>query len=979
MRNVVTEEGIVEKANKLRNAIEGDQVKVFAEGKADQNEEIWKALLSMYQAESRDELVTLLGFSKSEVATMIVEAVEKLKMQSSAEGPAMSASVTSASASTEVEVVDMKPPVVSFAEPEREPTPEADAPLFEQDSAELEPELERTPSEVSASASATSDATHLAETETESTTTAPSLFGDDAPADDEGDFFSNIGANTGQQVLVPHTNYNYGVDSSVAATIGSRPSSAASASASEALLKDNTFKIYPANESSTDKLITKALVLGDFSSAVQLCLSTNRFADALLLAVRGGPDLLASTQKAYFEKQMKSHSGGGAPYLRLFQSIVVNDLADIVQNADLGEWKEIFVVLCTFANGKEEFQGLVEQLGRRLEFEYTVGVGKISEDNDVPVEGGVEPARNAKAIEFRKYATLTYLAAERLERLVGIWVEELYEEEIALVKDASVPGGSRYTAHAHALQTFIEKVTIFRSATNYTDADLGMASTETVAKTYKLATLYDRYFEYADLLASQGLLKEAAEILKLTPEDYKGSGVSGGDLVVRKRIFGVTASTSVQPVASTSTGLPAASSSRGTYGGGYGVPSAAAPIRAAVPPAAAPPAGPYGGGYQNYHAQAQSQTHNAYGNGPSLAQTPYGGGAPGQNAPSNTFTTANSNTFTPAAPSVPYNPYGNAGQQQMQAQAPLAPPQAPRSVATTLPPPPPPKRDNRGWNDAPPVLNPSRTSSAMGNSNKQTQQPITAPFPNSVVGSPLSPPTSGSYMSMGAMGGGVASPGNLPPPPRPGSVTGRSIPPPPGQGVGRQGQYPPPPPGAGVRPSSGMGMVSPPTHMMSPPAQPQQYGPPATRGPSMTGQTPSPPGPPFTRPPQPQMQPPPSGPYARATPPPIQSGPYAPPPGQGQAPPAPQVGGGGYAPPSGPGQQPSGMYAPPPGAGARAGPPQPPPPGAGPGPGPGHGGPPIPGAGAPPPSRVQKAGPPPPKYREFIYRQSLVILYSRIL
>jgi len=127
----------------------------------------------------------------------------------------------------------------------------------------------------------------------------------------------------------------------------------------------------------------------------------------------------------------------------------------------------------------------------------------------------------------------------------------------------------------------------------------------------------------------------------------------------------------------------------------------------------------------------------------------------------------------------------------------------------------------------------------------------------------------------------------------------------------------------------------------------------------MTGQTP--PGPPFARPPgQPQMQPPPSGPYARATPPPVQSGPYAPPPGQGQgqAPPAPQ---GGYAPP--PGQQPSGMYAPPPGAGARSGPQQPPPPGAGPG-GVVGGPPPPPGTGAPapPPSRAQKMGPPPPKY-----------------
>jgi protein transport protein SEC31 len=123
--------------------------------------------------------------------------------------------------------------------------------------------------------------------------------------------------------VVPHT--NYGIDSSVAATIGSRPSSAASDT-----LKSYIFHIYPADESETDRLVTKSLVVGDFEGAVFLCLSVERFADAILLAVKGGPDLVARTQKVYFEKRTVA-----LPYLRLFRSIVTNDLADIVQNADL--------------------------------------------------------------------------------------------------------------------------------------------------------------------------------------------------------------------------------------------------------------------------------------------------------------------------------------------------------------------------------------------------------------------------------------------------------------------------------------------------------------------------------------------------------------------------------------------------------------------------------------------------------------------
>lgn len=214
---------------------------------------------------------------------------------------------------------------------------------------------------------------------------------------------------------------------------------------------------------------------------------------------------------------------------------MANDLADIVQNADLQEWQEVFVVLCTFAS-REEFSGLAEQLGRRSEFQYTIS--KSSEE-------GMD-SRTRALVEFRTHATLTYLAAARLERLVGIWVEEMAEEEAAALADENVGRfGSRYAAHAYALQTFIEKVTIFRSATCYTDGDLALASepnaVEADAKTYKLAGLYDQYVEYAEVLASQGLLKEAAEVLKLTPADYKGSsGGSGtGDLeVARKRLIG---------------------------------------------------------------------------------------------------------------------------------------------------------------------------------------------------------------------------------------------------------------------------------------------------------------------------------------------------------------------------------------------------------------------------------------------------------
>ena len=67
--------------------------------------------------------------------------------------------------------------------------------------------------------------------------------------------------------------------------------------------------------------------------------------------------LLNDSQKAYFKKHMVN-----LPCLWLSQSIVTENSADIVQNADLQELVEMFIVLCTFAKG-DKFVGLVEQLG----------------------------------------------------------------------------------------------------------------------------------------------------------------------------------------------------------------------------------------------------------------------------------------------------------------------------------------------------------------------------------------------------------------------------------------------------------------------------------------------------------------------------------------------------------------------------------------------------------------------------------------
>lgn len=899
VRKVITEPSIIKRAEELLNAASADSLSVFAQEKSAKVEEkaghdtaTWKALASLFRADSREELITLLGFSKSEIEVRVAQAVEKIK---------------AAAAPTPIQVAadelaeDSKPtaPVVSFVEPEVE--------------TETEDDTEKTPSEQSVSI--TSDRTDATKAiDAESTTTAPSLFAEDNGApqmDAEADFFSTmetIRSNVPDHVRIPHQ--NYAQDSSAAATIGSRPSSAAPSE----VLKNNTFRIHPSEESEIDQLITKALVLGDFEAAVTLCISSERYADALLLAVKGGPELLRRTQQKYFEKSTTTH-----PYLRLFQSIVTEDLDDIVQNADLKEWQEIFVVICTFAK-QEDFANLAEQLGQRLEFQASV-------------------AKNADATgveELRKNATLAYLAAGRLEKVVNIWIEEMQEEENYLLDDGDEKSGSRYHAHAHALQTFMEKVMIFRSATKYTDADLSVTPDPSAVRTYRLSSLYERYFEYADLLATQGLLKEAVSFLKYIPSDYQNTVLDFP--MARDRLLAAAGQQGQALVPGPSTTAAAPAPSTTMYGTGYQAYSAA--------PAVAPTM--TASVYTPYSAAPAAPVH-----------------APGPYASAATAVPMQQ-PYPPTAPMQ--TPTMNAYAPLQSVPVPAPPPPISGTPQAAAPPPPPKKRENGGWNDAPvadrrtPALPPTASKFAA----------ITSPFPNA------SPPMPGSPAMHGASQA-------LPPPPRPGSVNRNQGPPLPGQfragpPLAQPGAPTGPyalPPGRAFSPQQGQSAPMQPP----PPRGHAPYAPPPGAGHAMT--PPQPQAPQLRPGPPPQGQfgarpgPPPGpggpGPYVRATPPPGWAGPPGIGPGMQQ-----QLNNG--APPGQPRMQqppPTGQYAPPP----QANRPMPPPGGPGQGPPPpqmamggplpamplGAQGPPPTSAGAPPlrPPPSQQQGPPPPKYRMF--------------
>uniref|UniRef100_A0A8C5Y8F5 Protein transport protein Sec31A n=1 Tax=Microcebus murinus TaxID=30608 RepID=A0A8C5Y8F5_MICMU len=157
-----------------------------------------------------------------------------------------------------------------------------------------------------------------------------------------------------------------------------------------------------------DGLITQALLTGNFESAVDLCLHDNRMADAIILAIAGGQELLAQTQKKYFAKSQSKIT-------RLITAVVMKNWKEIVESCDLKNWREALAAVLTYAK-PDEFSALCER-GDSL---------------------------------LQSQACLCYICAGNVERLVACW---------AKAQDRS---------HPLSLQDLIEKVVIPAKAVQLT-------------------------------------------------------------------------------------------------------------------------------------------------------------------------------------------------------------------------------------------------------------------------------------------------------------------------------------------------------------------------------------------------------------------------------------------------------------------------------------------------------------------------------
>ncbi|PRP76754.1 protein transport protein SEC31 isoform 1 [Planoprotostelium fungivorum] len=163
-------------------------------------------------------------------------------------------------------------------------------------------------------------------------------------------------------------------------------------------------------EDEEEAAICLAVITGDVEEAVDLCLSANRMADALLIAAYAkDQDVWNKAQKAHFKQQRGT-------YLSLLAPVMNKDYSTLVDRCNLKDWKTVLATLCTYAQS-DEFPLLVSKLGDRLREEEKEG------------------------------ATCCYICAGNMDKATQMWTLDV--------------------AKGTELQEFVEKVIVLKKATNY--------------------------------------------------------------------------------------------------------------------------------------------------------------------------------------------------------------------------------------------------------------------------------------------------------------------------------------------------------------------------------------------------------------------------------------------------------------------------------------------------------------------------------
>ena len=227
------------------------------------------------------------------------------------------------------------------------------------------------------------------------------------------------------------------------------------------------------DHSSPDGQLTIALLAGDIELAVDIAINQNRFAEALILSIRGGQELLCKTQAKYFQEAAKV---GNSESLALLEAVALEDWQKLVTNCDLESWREVLAAVLTYTDANTKY-ALAGQLGARL-----------------AARGGAESLVEAMQC---------YLVAGDLDSLVSTWLQLGSDNstsslqdlvELAVVSRAAVShrGLSRVSAPGGELSAALGKYATLLAGQGSLATALAYLPDDTVAGDKDLTELKER-------------------------------------------------------------------------------------------------------------------------------------------------------------------------------------------------------------------------------------------------------------------------------------------------------------------------------------------------------------------------------------------------------------------------------------------------------------------------------------------------------
>lgn len=212
----------------------------------------------------------------------------------------------------------------------------------------------------------------------------------------------------------------------------------------------------------SEGIICEALLTGNVSAAVELCMDAGRSTDAIILASLGGSELLARTQYRYLKNS-------DSFIANLISAMVMADWSGVISQCTIDSWKEALVAALT--HSKDQSPLLCERLGERMQIE-SVGDASLMQNS-----------------------ILCYICAGNIERIVDAW---------------GAINGSDSLEDSTKLQELVEIVILLSKG---------------MERHGQHTPVYGKYAEllskYASLLAAQGSLEMALTYIGTSQDDPK--------------------------------------------------------------------------------------------------------------------------------------------------------------------------------------------------------------------------------------------------------------------------------------------------------------------------------------------------------------------------------------------------------------------------------------------------------------------------